>query len=297
MNNNDKTAKEAVNYFRSNNVTFRFSAGFNFSKIETEAKERYFFYSEHKNLKLLGLTSSLKSEIAKKVDKQAISQYITWLSVENSHVYNTTPQLTAWEYDLNAAFTHWLRLLWISESLYLKMIDIKAKYGFNINQSIGMALLGEKIIAKYKHGKPYDKEIILNPLRPCFYLIRYLTITTMKRVLEVEARKTRLAYYVDAMQVTQRLNPVALAKAYDWQALTVLENLEAKAQKYYNESIFKAFGIDKERIISILYTKPTNEPYFVVKERQLNNVILERQALTNKPMLQFSRGGEIIKYK
>lgn len=295
--NNDKTAKEAVNYFRLENVTFRFSAGFNFSKIETEKKERFFFYSEHKNLKLLGLTSSLKSEISKKVDKQAISQYTTWLSVENSHVYNTTPQLTAWEYDLNAAFTHWLRLLWISESLYSKMIDIKVKYGFNINQSIGMALLGEKIIAKYKHGKPYDKEIILNPLRPCFYLIRYLTITTMKRVLEVEARKNRLAYYVDAMQVTQRLNPVALAKAYDWQALTVLENLEAKAQKYYNESIFKSFGIDKERIVSILYTKPTNEPYFAVKERQLNNVILERQALTNKPMLQFSREGQLIVYK
>lgn len=177
------------------------------------------------------------------------------------------------------------------------MLDIKRKYNFNINQSIGMSLLGEKIVAKYKHGKPDSKEIVLNPFRPCFYLLRYLTITTLKRTLAIEAHNERIAYYVDAIHLTKKFDVTMLAKAYDFNAYETLENLENKAQKYYKKSLLEAFGIDKERIINILYNRDYKTSFFSFKEKQIQDVSIKRQELTNKKMLEFRRENELIIYK
>jgi len=127
-------------------------------------------------------------------------------------------------------------------------------------------------------------------------LIRYLTITTIKRVLAVEAPKTRLAYYVDAMHLTQKLDTVALSSAYDWQALPVLEELEKKAQKYYNSSFYDDFGIKIDHVTSILYDRNPLNPYFTFKMKEINNVTTGRQELTNKPFLYFTRNGQPVKY-
>jgi len=297
MNNKDNEAKLVVEFFKTTNESFEFSASYNFSKIKTNDNKKYYFYSEHKNLKLLGLSSQIKSEVSKKVNKSSIQIFLPLLHSENSHVYNIEPTKTAWEYDLNSAFTHWLHLLWVSEKLYYKMLDIKRKFNFNINQSIGMALLGEKIIAKYKHGKPSEREIVLNPLRPCFYLLRFLTIATLKRVLAIEAKKTRIAYYVDAIILTEKANLLTLESSYNFQAFETLQELETKSLKYYNNSIFKSFGIDIERMISILYKRDYKTPYFTFKERQIDDVTLKRQELTNKKVLEFRRDNELITYK
>jgi hypothetical protein len=295
--NKDTEAKLAVEYFKTANESFSFQASYNFSKITTETNEKYYFHLEHKNLKLLGLSSQIKSEVSKKVDKSVIQIFLPLLHSENSHVYDTKPTKTAWEYDLNTAYTHWLHLLWVSEKLYYKMLDIKRKFNFNINQSIGMALLGEKIIAKYRHGKPSEREVILNPLRPCFYLLRYLTITTLKRVLAIEAKKIRIAYYVDAIILTEKANKLAIESSYNFQAFEVLQELETKSLKYYNNSIFKSFGIDIERVTSILYNRNYENQYFTFKERQINDVNIYRHEFTNKKVLEFRRENELITYK
>jgi len=171
------------------------------------------------------------------------------------------------------------------------MIFIKNKFKFNINQSIGMALLGSKVVAKYRHGKAFEKETVLNPLRACFYLVRYLTITTLKRVLAIEAPKTRLAYYVDAMHLTEKVDAVRLASAYDWNASIVLEKLEEKAQKYYKSSLYEDFGIKIEQVYSLLYERPFLNPYFTFKMKEINNVITGRKEVTGNRFLYFTRDG------
>jgi hypothetical protein len=295
---NDKNAKFAVEYFKTANKTFEFSAGYNFAKIKTDDNKRYYFYSEHKNLKLLGLASQIKAQVNKKVDKSIIQIFLPLLYIENSHVYDVQiNKNTAFEYDINNAFSHWLYLLWVSKETFNKMLDIKRKYNFNVNQSIGMALLGEKIVAKYTHGKPLHKEIVLNPLRPCFYLLRYLTIYTLKRTLALEAYDKRIAYYVDAIHVTEKLNISMLAKAYDFNAYETLESLENKAQKYYNKSFSEAFGIDKERIANILYNRDCKTSFFSFKEKEISNVNIVKYELTNKNILQFERENELVTYK
>jgi hypothetical protein len=72
--------------------------------------------------------------------------------------------------------------------------------------------------------------------------------------------------------------------------------LEKKSQKYYNESIFKVFGIDLKKVEEKLFERKSNTSFFSFKEKQLNNVLIERQKLTNKPTLRFNRDGKIITY-
>lgn len=283
----DMAAKQVVNQLKQSGESFEFSAGFSYSKIKSDKNYKYSFFQEVPNYQLLGLSNSIKKQVKSKIKNiDNVKLLLNYCSVENSHVYKPVPVISAWEYDLNHAYTTLLHKLFIDEKTYNKMLDYKYNKRFNINQSIGVALLGEKIITKYRHGKPFDKEIVFNPLRGIFYMLRFLIIDSIKKMLNDYFYKERIAYFVDALIIQSKENLADMQHYFTKSFVKSIISLRDKLKKYDNIELFDMCDFES-----------LDNSAFEFKIDYIRNMLYEKSEFNGKNILTFSRKNQILTYK
>jgi len=260
----------------------------NLSKIKFVDGSRDFVYYEFSSPYILGLASKIKSDLKNTYDIKN-NDYILRTQVENSYNYQTKNTIQGYQFDVNNAYLSMLRGLgFISQSTYEYGLLLK-KRGLSTAQAVGVAMLGEKVVIKYRNGKEWGRELVFNQYRPLFMMLRYFVISGIKQTLNEYFYKERINYFVDSFLVasntfTSNLTLSDVSEMYNISLTKAVLQFDKSIQKYSNTTFHNII----EKCEPVDFS-------FEFKKKICTSLTYQKSELTGKNALSFYRDNDLTK--